>query len=190
MPRPTTKLLFNKISLNTHSGRDASKAFITGKFDVDAADDLDDVLTLSPDELLSLHDWTSFYDKDYEYIGRLIGRFYRPDGSETEYAHKVSAKLEIAREKLRAAEKQRQKEVEFPPCNMEWKAGQGTHVWCTKLSGGVSRDWNGFPRQYYTVGVADPRCACVAAANLQSPSVTEYPDCDSNSESCTIPDKE
>lgn len=148
------------------------------------------MLTLSPDELLSLYDWTAFYDKDYQFKGRLIGRFYREDGTETEYARQVMAKLEVAREKKRAIEAQRQKEVHYPPCNMEWKAGQGTHVWCTKLSGGVSRDWNGFPRQYYTAGVADPRCACVAAANLQSASVKEYQGCDPNSESCTIPDDE
>lgn len=54
-------------------GRDASVAFITGDFET-YTDKSDDILQLEPSELLSLYNWKKFYDKEYIYKGKLIGR--------------------------------------------------------------------------------------------------------------------
>jgi hypothetical protein len=35
---------------------------------------------LSNQDYLGLHDWYTFYDKDYEHIGYLSGTYYYPDG--------------------------------------------------------------------------------------------------------------
>ena len=34
----------------------------------------------------------------------------------------------------------------FPPCNVEWSQAEGSRLWCTNKSGGISRDWVGRPR--------------------------------------------
>ena len=34
----------------------------------------------------------------------------------------------------------------FPPCNVEWSQAEGSRLWCTKKSGGITRDWVGVPR--------------------------------------------
>lgn len=146
--------------------------------------ELDDVLTLEADQILSLKDWTEFYAKEYVRKGHMVGRFYDNRGRETEYLGKVMAKVEEALAMKRAAEEQKSKEVEFPPCNIEWKADVGTRVWCTKLSGGIERSWVGYPRKYFTPGVVDFRCACVHEKHLQSPNVKEYDECAAASESC------
>lgn len=168
-------------------GRDASKSFITGDFEATGgvtSKELDDVLTLDADQILSLKEWTEFYAKEYIRKGLMIGRFYDVRGRETEYHGKVLAKVDEALAKKRAAEEQKSKEVEFPPCNIEWKADVGTRVWCTKRSGGIERSWVGYPRKYFTPGVAEFRCACVHEKHLQSPNVKEYDGCAVTSESC------
>lgn len=54
--------------------RDASVAFVSGDFNKDTPDQ-DDVLKLSPSELIGLENWKSFFDKQYEFKGLLIGRY-------------------------------------------------------------------------------------------------------------------
>lgn len=56
-------------------GKDISRAFVTGEFDIKSAkDSLDHVLALSPSELVSLKKWRDFYAENYVFVGRLIGR--------------------------------------------------------------------------------------------------------------------
>ena len=58
------------------AGRDASRAFVTG--DHSAAGLVDDVSDLSFSELLTLQNWLSFYEKNYEFVGRYsTGHFRR-----------------------------------------------------------------------------------------------------------------
>lgn len=60
------------------AGRDASRAFVTG--DYSEAGLVDDINGLSSSEILTLHNWLSFYEKNYVFVGRLVGRFYRRMG--------------------------------------------------------------------------------------------------------------
>lgn len=161
-------------------GRDASKSFITGDF-TSESDDLDDVLTLPPRDILGLINWKEFYDKDYKKIGKLEGRYYNSNGIETDYMRKVHEKRDIALE-----ERKRDEAVKelYPPCNIEWKAETGTRVWCTNQSGGVERSWTGVPRKYFEVGRTDFRCACVHTDKLTDKQLREYDSCDSKAASC------
>lgn len=54
-------------------GRDASKSFISGEFEK-FDEDSDDVMSLSPSEVLSLYEWKKFYDKEYIFKGLAVGR--------------------------------------------------------------------------------------------------------------------
>lgn len=108
------------------AGKDASRSFVTGDFSDDQA--LDDVLDLSYNELLSIKDWCKFYKKEYDFKGKLAGRFYDEKGRTTEYWQKLQKKL-IEAEKVKL--NQKDEETLFPPCNVEWNAETGTKVWCT-----------------------------------------------------------
>jgi len=52
-------------------GRDASLAFITGKFDDKGL--TDDISSLSVRQVKTLDDWLQFYDKNYIYKGNIYG---------------------------------------------------------------------------------------------------------------------
>ncbi|KAK6625113.1 hypothetical protein RUM43_005404 [Polyplax serrata] len=151
------------------AGRDASRSFVTGNFDSDTQ--VDDVLDLSNNELLSLRDWSKFYKKEYDYKGKLIGRFYDNEGKRTEY-------WENLEEKFNDAEKSKQNkmndELLFPPCNVEWNAETGTKVWCSKKSGGIERNWAGVPRKLYMVGSESYRCACIDINEIQNSESPQY----------------
>lgn len=137
------------------SGRDGSRAFVTGEFNEQGL--TDDVDGLSNGDYQGLEDWMAFYHKDYTYVGKLIGRYYNKDGSTTEYWSKIQKKLHEAQREAEA--KQSENQI-FPPCNSEWSASKGHRVWCTKKSGGINRDWIGVPRQLFYPGRKE-RCACI-----------------------------
>nr|XP_020737728.1 neuferricin isoform X1 [Odocoileus virginianus texanus] len=111
------------------AGRDASRAFVTG--DYSEAGLVDDVSDLSFSEMLTLQNWLSFYEKNYKFMGRVIGRFYGEDGLPTpELTHAevmMTKGLEANRQEL--IEKQR-----FPPCNAEWSFIRGSRFWCSQQS--------------------------------------------------------
>eukprot|EP00889_Picochlorum_renovo_P002725 jgi/Picre1/29755/NNA_005137.t1 len=67
-------------SYHFFAGRDASRAYTTGKFDVDLHDDIRD---LSPERMAELVDWRNFYinSAKYVHVGRVIGRFYDDKGN-------------------------------------------------------------------------------------------------------------
>ena len=50
------------------SGRDASRAFITGDYSEEGL--TDDVLDLNDQELRGLQDWLVFYKREYTYKGK------------------------------------------------------------------------------------------------------------------------
>ncbi|XP_073828318.1 neuferricin homolog [Musca autumnalis] len=168
---------------NFFVGRDASVSFITGEFDNFEEDKADDVLSLKPADLLGLHNWQKFYEKDYEYKGKLIGRFYDEQGQLTKYHHKYLALLEQAQDEKTANEKLR--EI-YPDCNIEWSADKGSHVWCTKSSGGKNRNWIGYPRKLFEIGNTKFRCACVRKEDLDTTQVmlAQYDDCEPFSHEC------
>lgn len=107
------------------AGRDATRSFVSGDFsDSGLTDDLEG---LSIREYLGIADWVGTYEKEYTYVGRLIGRFHNENGEPTVALLDAEEKIRLARE-LQAEEEDRNKL--FPPCNSRWAAGKG-EVWCS-----------------------------------------------------------
>lgn len=166
------------------AGRDASVAFITGDFET-INDKLDDVLgSLTPQQILSLEDWQNFYEREYDYVGLVEGRFYNIYGRHTKYQLKVNSVISQAK---MAKYKEEAKNDDYPQCNVEWSEERGTTVWCSDMSGGKSRDWIGVPRDYSDPVSRKNRCACVKEAeNYSSFLFKEYEGCDPKSRVCTF----
>lgn len=180
------------------SGIDGSAAFVTGKFDEKGL--VDDISKLSNQDILGLEEWKSFYEKDYKFVGLVEGSFYDEKGNIREMMRTYKKKLELALQEKHLLDHDRQL---FPPCNSEWSQNKGGRVWCSIKSGGVSRNWEGLPRMYYATGSSKARCACVRTSgppsyNLQSishndrgdldnPNLSLYPNCEVNSNSCSLP---
>lgn len=70
-----------------HLGRDATRAFVTGDFSPEGLTDNVDGLLES--ELISIADWVSFYEKEYEFVGFLEGTYYDNHGRPTEKLKEV-----------------------------------------------------------------------------------------------------
>ncbi|XP_057569939.1 neuferricin isoform X1 [Hippopotamus amphibius kiboko] len=181
------------------AGRDASRAFVTG--DYSEAGLVNDVSDLSLSEMLTLQNWLSFYEKNYEFIGRVIGRFYREDGLPTPELTQAEAMITKALEANKQDLKEKQK---FPPCNAEWSSTRGSRFWCSQKSGGVSRDWIGVPRKLFKPGAKEPHCVCVKTTgppsdqtpddpthrnrgDLDHPNLGEYTGCPPLATTCSVP---
>ncbi|KAH8408957.1 hypothetical protein KR009_004545 [Drosophila setifemur] len=152
-------------SYNFFVGRDASVSFISGEFETYDPKTADDVLALKPDDLIGLANWRDFYQKDYVYMGKLIGRFYNEQGDRTAYHYSFLELLQQAQEAKKQVEELRSR---YPGCNIEWSEAKGTRVWCTTTSGdGKDRSWTGHPRKLYSRGNKNFQCACVPEAELE-----------------------
>lgn len=90
---------------------------------------VDDVSDLSFSEMLTLQNWLSFYEKNYVFVGRVIGRFYSEDGQPTPELTHVEAMITKGLEANKQEWKEKQK---FPPCNTEWSAARGSRFWCSQ----------------------------------------------------------
>lgn len=165
------------------AGRDATTAFITGDFEGEVTEDLDDVLKLPPRDIHAVWNWMKFYEKDYKFVGKLVGRYYDSDGEETEYLKTVRREVELEEQNRERLENEKQ---EFPPCNTEWSQEKGSTFWCSEKSGGVQRDWIGVPRKIFKPGQTDFNCVCVHDSKLDSPNLKEFDHCDSKSTKCTF----
>uniref|UniRef100_W8BNQ9 Neuferricin n=1 Tax=Ceratitis capitata TaxID=7213 RepID=W8BNQ9_CERCA len=168
---------------NFFVGRDASVSFVSGEFENYEDDKADDVVSLRPNDLISLENWQQFYNKDYTYVGKLIGRFYNGRGEPTTYYHKY--KMLVQQAKLAKTQAEQLREI-YPDCNIEWSVDRGSHVWCTRTSGGKERNWVGYPRQLFEIGANNFRCACVQEKDLDTTEVMlkEYENCDTLSHEC------
>ncbi|KAG5683939.1 hypothetical protein PVAND_013195 [Polypedilum vanderplanki] len=171
---------------HNYVGKDASKAFITGEFDAKngKSNALDHVLSLSPSELVSLKKWRDFYIENYDFVGRLIGRFYEPDGTPTEYFWAIDRKIQFG---LKQQEEEANFQREFPPCNMEYKREKGTRFWCTTQSGGVERELAGYPIQLFNQDAKTFSCICTEKENFELPQFRKYENCDDKIRSCFVP---
>lgn len=136
---------------------------------------------LKPQDIHGIHNWKKFYDKDYTFVGLLVGRYYDANGHKTDYMTGVEHQIQIAIDEKSQAESVRQ---QYPPCNIEWKAEIGTRVWCSYQSGGTKRDWIGVPRKFFQVGQTDFRCACVPDDRLDDSLLKDYDNCKSTSYEC------
>ncbi|KAM9441395.1 neuferricin [Clarias gariepinus] len=166
------------------TGRDASRAFVTGDFT--EAGLTDDVSDLSPSEIVALYDWLAFYQKDYKPVGKLIGRFYSEGGKPTDVLRWVEASLAQGLKLKAQAEKENEL---YPACNSEWSADRGGRVWCSNKSGGVHRNWAGVPRKLFSPGSSKTRCVCVQLNDpirLNNPNLQQYKDCLPQAESCVL----
>lgn len=54
-------------------------------------------------------------------------------------------------------------------------------------SGGIQRDWVGFPRSLYSADSKNIRCACTQEADLNDSLLKEYPNCPKDATSCMLP---
>uniref|UniRef100_A0A8D8WFX7 Neuferricin n=1 Tax=Cacopsylla melanoneura TaxID=428564 RepID=A0A8D8WFX7_9HEMI len=174
-------------------GRDGTRAFVSGNFtDEGFTDDIDNITGA---EAVELNNWLDFYQTNYVFKGKLIGRFFDPNGTPTKYWHEFQTKLKQAEE---GSEEMLQEKMKYPPCNIAWSQEEGTRVWCSTKSGGIERDWAGVPRKFYQVGAESYRCACV---NLDTKGVTldtsgrqgnlaQYDNCDPRASSCYVVNEE
>ncbi|CAL2037514.1 unnamed protein product [Caenorhabditis brenneri] len=184
-------------SYHHFAGRDATRAFTTGDFTENGL-----VATthgLSHDELLSIRDWVSFYEKEYPLVGVVADLYYDSEGQPTAELTDVLARVEKANEYRKA----QAVEIEvFPPCNSEYNSNGG-RVWCSTKSGGVERQWAGVPRKLIEPTTKKYRCACVKnfgpgvsgaeevksssnRGDLDHPDLELFPDCSPTSNSCKI----
>lgn len=112
---------------NFFSGKDGSRAYVTGEFNEEGL--IDDVEGLNPLQLGELDNWVKFYEKDYSFVGKLIGRYYKKDGSPTKAWYKYQKALG-EQEKIRAEQKVLEKK--FPGCNSKWTQEDGGTVFCSE----------------------------------------------------------
>lgn len=163
------------------SGKDGSAAFVTGKFNSEGlTSDLSQVPT---EDYIGLKDWVDFYNRDYTLIGVLNERFYDEKGNPTQAIWYAQTNYEKA---LILKEKEKDLNEVFPPCNSRWSQNDGGKVWCSTGSGGVKRDWIGFPRlmRVTSRGKQSTRCACVPADKLDDPNFSEYQGCHPEASLC------
>ncbi|XP_027704605.1 neuferricin [Vombatus ursinus] len=151
--------------------------------------------------MLILQDWLWFYEKNYVFVGKLIGRFYEENGDPTPAL--LLAEATVA-QGVSARATENQQRQQFPACNSEWSSGSPGRFWCSQQSGGVSRDWTGVPRKLYQPGGKKPRCVCVRTTgpptgqtgstghgdrgDLDNPSLQEYTGCPPLANSCILQD--
>lgn len=163
------------------SGIDGSRAFVTGDFTEEGL--TDDIESLMSSQLADLSNWMLYYNENYKLLGYLAGQFYDSNGQPTKVLKKIKYEIKEFRNKqkiLKAAENL------LPPCNTEWKPS-GSRVWCSKNSGGISRNWVGVPRQHVKPGSVSPTCVCVRTMERNDyQKFKEYKGCDPFSISCKI----
>ena len=114
----TTSLLVSvgrsvQSTISLSSGRDASRAFITGDFTKDGLSD--DVSGLTHQDYLGLLEWMHFYERDYKHIGKkwqlsrrieqgalitgyLSGTYYNKHAEPTEQLQRVADWMHAAQE--------------------------------------------------------------------------------------------
>lgn len=73
---------------------------------------------------------------------------------------------------------------DYPPCNVEYDIHTGTRVWCTKSSGGIDRDWAGFPIQYFQQESKTYVCVCVQKERFDLPHLRPYDNCNDQKHEC------
>uniref|UniRef100_A0A3Q2Y8J3 Neuferricin n=1 Tax=Hippocampus comes TaxID=109280 RepID=A0A3Q2Y8J3_HIPCM len=165
------------------AGKDASLAFITGDFTESGL--TDDVSSLSPLQVVALFDWLLFYQRTYQTVGLVIGRFYSKSGTPTKFLLHVESLLAKGQQ-LKA--KTEGEMLRFPACNSEWSSARGGRVWCSTKSGGVERSWTGVPRKLFHAGASGSRCVCVEdpSAAKENPNLQEYDGCSTHAVSCSL----
>ena len=182
-----------------YAGRDATRAFTTGEGDAEGLTDNVDGLNL--EDLKAVAGWHAFYvnHEEYKRVGIVVGRHYDADGKPlNHFPHERLAELEKQEAEVKAA---------MPDCNSRWTKDTGHEVWCTTKSGGVEREWVGYPRLYspskdprFTAlgdgeeaagqdGSQLDRCVCAPTEYTTEPYLITYAGCNPLAERCALPKK-
>jgi len=80
---------------NFFTGKDGTRAFITGEFNKEGL--IPEVKGLTPSQMLGIEDWLSFYRKDYNPAGVLIGHFYDEQGNPKPTLLDARAAIEVGK---------------------------------------------------------------------------------------------
>jgi len=160
-------------------GQDGSRAFVTGKFDKEGL--VSDLTGLSSSDFAGLGTWLDFYIKTYPFVGYHYGRFF-DKGRKATSAFEEFLRMQDVAEQEKQAKESVQKE--WPPCNVEWSDKAGTNVWCSVKSGGIDRDWIGFPVLFKESPDKEPRCACARESQLKDRRIHFYEGCDHKTHRC------
>jgi hypothetical protein len=163
-------------------GKDSSRAFHDGKFDVSVAD----VTDLSPSGVLDVAQWRDFYrtHKDYKKVGLLEGLYYDCSGQPT-------ATLGVVEDLIRAGNENKKYEEsltsKYVGCDSKYTAASGmSSMWCTQ-PGYVPRIMRWTNK---LSGASSQRCACFSSDLMADlpPTATleEYPDCAPDSQQCSF----
>jgi len=170
-------------SYHIFAGRDATQAFITGKFTEEGL--VDNIETFETEKFLEIEGWIKFYEETYPCVGKVVGHFYDEEGKETpqlsKYRNTIKRALAIKSEEERL-------KLKMPPCNTMNSQQNGNKVWCTQKSGGVDRSWIGFPRLFQPPGAANARCVCVEQIenNDEQKWLSIYPGCAPDASLCAL----
>lgn len=163
-------------SYHFFAGRDASRAFVTGKF----KDDLnDDVRGLSPENMRGLIEWRTFYRNhaSYRYVGKVVGNFYSSKG----HASPLLGIVEMSgSEVIKKQEEERKNPSKSEvPCAFRWHKDTGGFVSCDP-EGGT------YPRRVMTRQGDDSvieRCLCLPQNEINA-TVVLYDGCAADSHTC------
>jgi len=183
------------------AGRDGTRAFTTGEFKEEGL--TDDTTGLSTKQLLDIQHWFDFYRKspvrlhivtffqpltslflqEYPRVGYLEGSYYDNKGKPTDALRTVR---KIIKEAKQEKDKEEEAMRQFPSCNSRWSKESGGELWCTTLSGGIKRDWEGVPRLYHKPGNEEVKCVCVRTAEeaAANPYIKPYEGCDPHATRC------
>eukprot|EP00667_Euglena_gracilis_P018973 EG_transcript_20241 len=155
-------------------GRDASAAFMTGKFEGDGL--TSDVADLTPDGLQAVLGWRDFYRKheSYRKVGVLAERYFDLAGRPTAAWHEMDRR----RQEVEAQALRRELLLKrYKDCNSKSVMDEPYFtVWCEA----------GEPQRYIRELVIKPllptgqeerRCACAAEAQFADEGIRRYPDC-------------
>lgn len=114
-------------SYNCFVGRDATRAFVSGRFQGDGL--TDDIKGLDGNDLEGIVGWHEFYmtSEKYHPVGVVVGRYYDAEGKSRAELDTIHATVDMWK---RSKEKDK---VSFPPCNSRWAAGK-SEVFTTPLN--------------------------------------------------------
>ncbi|KAL0725009.1 hypothetical protein Bca4012_039608 [Brassica carinata] len=164
-------------SYNHFSGRDASRAFVSGNFTGDGL--TDSLHGLSSSEVKSIVDWRGFYSRTYTPVGKLVGRYYDSQGNPTKHLKGAEAKASRGAQLM---EKQKIEEDKQKNCNSRWSQDEGGKVWCDV---GVPRLVQR-PLEIAITGSMSKRCACFEEDQLDQAGLEIYKDCEPLAKSCKV----
>jgi hypothetical protein len=171
--------------------RDATRAFVTGKFDDD--ENLRPGLDgLEPRARVVVDDWLKFYrdGKTHAHRYRRVGvhaggLYYDVNGAPTKHKLELMKTASAVRKRVeREAEEARARAAVFPNCDARWSAEAGGEVWCP--------DGTSHPRREVSFGVREDdgtgtgrktRCACFPDESFSDVRQL-YPGCEATATRC------